>query len=243
MKVLGVKQFHQMRFKFLPLKEPYKSTLGSLPHNFIGVVYGFSGNGKTEFCIQLAKMLCKFGKVGWLSYEQRHGSDLQSATVRNRMDEVSGQFLTIDPIANLPEGVGLLEDLDRYLRKRNSPDYIFIDSLDYTGFKWEDYVYLKNRYGHKKGFIFISHSTKSGTLKKEVSNKIIFDGGMGIFVSRYIAHPEKNRYGGFDPFIVWEERARLLNPAFFAKQVTGVNGKTPSEKEGVRAKKSTKTKG
>lgn len=209
-----------MRFKFLPLgNSRFAGTMGKIPYNFIAVVYGFSGNGKTEFCMQLAKELCKFGKVGWLSYEQRHGSDLQEATRRNKMNEVSGNFYPIDPISHIPDGVSLLEDLDNYLKKRSSPEFIFIDSIDYTGFSFEDYVYLKNKYGGKKAFIFISHSSKSGALKKAVSERIVFDGGLGIFVSKYIATPDKNRYGGFEPLVVWEERARLLNPLHFAKQV------------------------
>lgn len=217
MKVLGVKQFHQMRFQFLGIEEPWTGTLGKLPKTFIAVVYGYSGNGKTEFCVQLAKELCNYGKVAWLSYEQRHGSDLQEATRRNRMDEVSGAFYPIDPIAGVSADDTLLTDLDQYLKRRNSPDFIFIDSLDYTGFTWDDYIYLRNRYGRKKSFIFISHSSRNGTLKKAISERIMFDGGLGIHVKSYIALPSKNRYGGFDPYIVWEEKAREMNPAFFAK--------------------------
>lgn len=221
MKVLGVKQFHQMRFQFLPISEKWAATLGKVPHNFIAVVYGFSGNGKTEFVVQLVKMLAQLGKkVGWLSYEQRHGSDFQMSTKRNNMEEVSGMFYPIDPIAAIPEGVSLIEDLDSYLKKRNSPDVVVIDSIDYTGFGWEEYVMLKNRYGHKKTFIFIAHSTKSGAIKKAISERIIFDGGMGIFVSHYIATPVKNRFGGFEPYVVWEDRARTVNPAFFAARLT-----------------------
>jgi hypothetical protein len=240
MKVLGVKQFHQMRFKFLPLESQWEATLGRVPHNFIAVVYGFSGNGKTEFCVQLAKMLTNFGTVGWLSYEQRHGSDLQAATMRNKMDECSGSFYPIDPIAQIEPGVSLLEDLDRYLKKRSSPDFIFIDSLDYTGFTWEDYVYLKNRYGHKKTFIFIAHSTKSGALKKAITERIVFDGGMGVFVHHYIAEPIKNRFGGFEPFVVWEDRARQVNPAFFAARVLE---ETPKKSKGKGAKKASENIG
>lgn len=249
MKVLGVKQFHQMRFQFLPIDQKWAGTLGKIPHNFIAVIYGFSGNGKTEFCVQLAKMLCAFGKVAWLSYEQRHGSDLQEATKRNRMEEVSGEFYPIDPIANIPQGVSLLEDLDSYLRKRSSPDFIFIDSLDYTGFSWEEYVHLKNRYGARKSFIFIAHSSKSGTLKKTISERIVFDGGLGIFVSHYIAHPIKNRFGGFEPLVVWEDRARLVNPAFFATRLQqepspkkkGKKQKKTPEEEGVEAETALET--
>lgn len=240
MKVLGVKQFHQMSFKFLPISEAWAGTLGKVPHNWIAVIYGFSGNGKTEFCVQLAKMLCEFGTVGWLSYEQRHGSDFQASTKRNRMEEVSGRFYPIDPIANIPQGVSLLEDLDNYLKKRSSPDYIFIDSLDYTGFTWEDYVYLKNRYGSRKTFIFIAHSSKNGTLKKTISERIVFDGGMGVFVSHYIATPVKNRFGGFEPYVVWEDRARLVNPVFFA---TRVQDSPPPKKKGKKTKKASETEG
>lgn len=229
MKVLGVKQFHQMRFQFLPVPAAWAGTLGKVPHNFIAVIYGFSGNGKTEFVVQLAKMLAQLEKkVGWLSYEQRHGSDFQMSTKRNNMEEVTGYFYPIDPIAAIPEGVSLIEDLDNYLSKRSSPDVIVIDSIDYTGFDWDDYVMLKNRYGHKKTFLFIAHSQRSGAIKKAISERIIFDGGIGIFVSHYIATPVKNRYGGFEPYIVWEDRARIVNPAFFTARL--------QQDEPVRAK-------
>jgi len=219
MKVLGVKQFHQKKFKLLNLKKSkFKNILGNVPKYFTTVVYGYSGNGKTEFTIMLAKQLSHFGKVLWLSYEQRHGYDLQAATMRNQMHDNSTKFLISDPLANLPEEVSLLQDLDMYLSKRGSADYVIIDSLDYTGFKWSDYDYLKNKFFDKKGFIFIAHSTKNGTLKKAISRDIMFDGGMGIFVKDFIAYPEKNRFGGITPFVVYEDRAKELNPLHFAKQ-------------------------
>src|SRR5690606_24620731 len=157
------------------------------------------------------------------------------------------------------------QDLDDYLKKRNSPDFIFIDSVDYTGFTWDEYLFLKNKYGNRKAFIFTAHSTKSGALKKAISERIVFDGGLGIVVSSYIAQPIKNRFGGFEPFVVWEERAMLQNPAFFPKASTGKRAKSASkqvplfaetspeveeeftkialEERGVRAEFSTKTRG
>lgn len=241
MKVLGVVQFHQKTFKYLDLaKHILAKLLGKLPKFFIAVIFGFSGNGKTEFCIQLAKLLTRFGKVAWLSYEQRHSSDLQDATIRNNMDEHSGNFFVIDPIANKPKDVSLLEDLDNYLSKRNSPQFIFIDSIDYTRFTWDDYEFLKNKYAGKKSFIFIAHSTKSGILKKRISEQILFDGGLGLFVSNFICYPQKNRYGGFEPYVVFEEEARKRNPAFFAKRVQ----ESSSPKSiGKSSKKTVKNKG
>ena len=138
--------------------------------------------------------------------------------MRNGMEQETGKFLVSDPLADLPTNVSLLEDLDNYLERRGAADYVVIDSLDYTGFNWEDYEYLKNKYFDRKGIIFISHSTKNGTLKKRISERIIFDGGMGIFVKDFIAYPEKNRYGGFEPFVVFEAQARERNPLFFNKR-------------------------
>lgn len=218
MKVLGVKQFHQKTFKLLNLKKSkFKDILGKVPKYFTAVIYGFSGNGKTEFTIMLVKELSNHGKVLWLSYEQRHGFDLQTATKRNDMNDASGKFLISDPLEDLPTGVSLLEDLDTYLQKRGSADYVVIDSLDYTGFNWDDYEYLRNKYFDKKGFIFIAHSNKAGVLKKRISEQILFDGGMGILVKDFIAYPEKNRFGGFEPYVVYEARARERNPLFFEK--------------------------
>lgn len=219
MKALGIVQFHQKKFKLMDLEgSAFQPTLGNIPMHFICVIGGFSGNGKTEFCVKFAKELAEYNlnsKVAWFSYEQRHGFDLQTATMRNKMEEVSGRFIPIDPIANLPQGVTFLEDLDYYLSKRNSPDYIFIDSVDYTNWKKEDYLYLKEKYEGKKTFVFICHTDKAGNPRKSIANDIIFDGGMFILVQKYIAIPQKNRFGGFEPYVIWEQKARELNPLFF----------------------------
>jgi len=257
MKALGIVQFHQKKFKLMDLDgSPFQPTLGNVPMHFICVIGGFSGNGKTEFCVKFAKELAKCNvnsKVAWFSYEQRHGYDLQTATMRNKMEEVSGRFIPIDPIANLPNDVSFLEDLDNYLSKRNSPDYIFIDSVDYTGWKKEDYIYLKEKYEGKKTFVFICHTDKSGNPRKSIASDIIFDGGMFILVQKYIAKPEKNRFGGFDPYVIWEKKARELNPLFFdpkskasAKpkdEQTQLFDKSNDKKQGVSKKNTSESKG
>ncbi|WP_437918422.1 hypothetical protein [Sphingobacterium sp. LRF_L2] len=254
MKALGIKQFHQKKFKLMDLDgSPHQGTLGNVPKHFTCVIGGFSGNGKTEYCIRLAKEMCKHGRVAWFSYEQRHGFDLQTATIRNKMEDVSGLFIPVDPVADKPDYVSFLEDLDNYLSKRNSPDYIFIDSVDYTEWKKADYKYLKEKYEGKKTFIFICHTSKSGVPRKEIANDIIFDGGMFIFVSKYIATPVKNRFGGFEPFVIWEQKARELNPLFFdpkskvkdkiSTQQTELFEESNNEKQGVSKKGTTESKG
>lgn len=232
MKVLGVKQYQQKVFKMLPIAGEWLPTLGEIPAAFMCIIYGASGNGKTELCVKLAKYLTAFGQVAWLSYEQGHGADLQKAINRNKMEEVSGKIIFIDPTANLSHGTSYLEDLDKFLSRRNSPDFIFLDSLKYTRFTFEDYRYLKEKYGKKKAFIWIEHATGKKPAR-QVGVDIEFDGHIGLFVSKYIAYVHKNRFSAFDPYVIYEKMARELNPLFFIPSV-----KDQPKPAGVKAEKS-----
>jgi len=216
MKVLGVVQTQQMKHKFLGFDGKFLATFGNVPKSFQCIIYGKSGQGKTEMCIQLAKYLTTFGDVLWLSYEQGHGADIQQAINRNKMEEVSGRFFVADPMQNRKRNSTLLDDLVDYLNKRNSPDFIFIDSLDYTKFTFEDYRLLKETFKNK-AFIWIGHGHGRGH-RKQIGEDIEFDGHIGIWVDKYIGHVIKNRFSAFEPYIVYEERAKLLNPDFFKEK-------------------------
>jgi hypothetical protein len=135
------------------------------------------------------------------------------------MEEHSGDILWVDPIANKPDDKSLLEDLDNYLKKRNSPNFIFIDSLDYTRWSFKDVVWLVEKYEGKKGFVFIMQSSKNGSIRKQMCLDTYFHGDVGILVRDFIATPDKNRYSRFTPLVVFEEMARQRNPLFFEKQL------------------------
>lgn len=219
MKVIGEKQFTQKKFKFLDMEgSDFEGILGKIPRNFLMVVCGASGNGKTEFALSLSMELRKFGKVGWWSYEQGHGADLQMAHARNFEGEYDHPWLPIDPYEGKPDGVTLLQEMEAYLDKRNSPQFNFIDSLDYTGFSFDDYKSLKRKYGKRKSFVFIVKGSKSCRVKKSMCDAVYFDGQIGIHVIDYIATPDKNRFGGTDPYVIYEEEAKKRNPLFFTKR-------------------------
>lgn len=221
MKVLGTHQFQQKRYKLLNLKGEFLPTLGDLERRFIMIIYGESGNGKTEYSIRLAKTLASYGKVAWLSYEQGHGYDLQKAVNRNRINEVSGSFYIIDPNEGNHTGKTYLDELVEYLDKRNSPDFIFIDSVDYTGFTFDDYKFLKLRF-KCKAFIFISHADAKKP-RSSTGKRIKYDGHIGVRVDKYIAYTDKNRFGGIGEYLIWEQMARELNPGYFLARLKAQN--------------------
>lgn len=219
MKSLGVQQFLEKKFKLLEITDPqWQGILGHLPQGFVGSIHGKSGQGKTEFCVRLAKLLCRFGKAAWLSYEQGHGYDLQRAIIRNRIADVAGAFIPLDPNQKRKPGLSMYEELDQYLSRRGSPQYVFIDSLDYLELDFEQYKHLKLKHA-KKGIIFINHE-KGNEPKTAIGQRIAYDGTFTIQVKNYIASPVKSRVGGIAEYIIWEERARELNPLYFAQKET-----------------------
>jgi hypothetical protein len=233
MKVLGGFQFGQMSFELLPMEGRFKETLGDLCMGFVMVVFGNTGNGKTEICLDLADFFrsLDIGDVAWFSYEQRHGYDLQKGWKRKKLHiNLPGQAraLCIDPVANKPKDVSFFEDLFDFLKKKGRPRFVFIDSIDYVKFHWDEYTALKEAFP-MVNFIFLSHA-KGNMPKISIAEKILYDGGVGLYVHKYIGYVAKNRFGGFEPYIIFEERARALNPEFFKNRVKEQSQKQIQEK-------------
>jgi len=216
MKVLGGYQFEKKKFKFLGFDGIWKDFMGDMPPNFIGVVYGESGEGKSEFCIQFMRYLINFGSLAWLDYEQGHNASLQKAYNRNNTDGQLQKVRFINPLKNRQAGTTMLEELDNYLSKKSTPDFIFINSIDYMRITSAEYYDVLKRHGDKKGIIFISHADGRKPRTK-VAKDIEFDGEFGVYVKKYMAYSEKSRLGGRGEYIVWEEEARKRNALYFKK--------------------------
>lgn len=228
MKAIGVTQLLQKKFGFLDISDDWKGLMGNLPEAFNGVIFGQSGQGKSELCIRLAKHLTQFGKVAWMGYEQGHDADLQMAAERNNLKDVNKLFVPVDPMDRLRSPVGketmadvLFEDLYNYLEKRGSPKFVFVDSIDYTGFTFEHYKTLKDKFKKRKGIIWISHA-KGREPKLQVSKDIVYDGQFGIYVKGYVAYVNKSRLGGKEPYIIYPEEVKRridVDPRQYPKDV------------------------
>lgn len=229
MKVLGANQFSKKKFKTLGISGEFAGLLGDLPKGFIGIIYGESGNGKTEVCVRIAKYFSTLDKVAWFSYEQGHGLDLQKAFERNGITASNRNILIVDPKitdANekRPVNERYFDDLWSFLNRRRSPRFVFIDSLDYTRFTTDQYFKLKEKFGDTHCLIFISHC-ENNKPESKTGKKVEYDGAFGVLVKHFIAMPKKSRYGGTEDYIIWEEKARQRNPIYFAKKEAGTTEK------------------
>lgn len=220
-KVLGLKQLLQKRYVFLEgLSDQFKSSFGNLVDAFIMIVWGMSGNGKSSFMMQLVVELMKFGKVLYVSLEEGHEASMQQLVIKAlNEDEHSGKIEFADHHMTY-------EALLAKLKKKKSPKFVIIDSLQYWNIDYDKYKVLKESFP-KKAFIFVSHA--SGKLPDgKTADKIRYDAGIKVHVDRYIAFPI-SRYGGNQPFVIWEDGAKAKWGKEYKAATTGIKESKPKK--------------
>ena len=161
----------------IPFEGKWRAAFGEPGRTGVWLIWGQSANGKSSFAMQLARELCKYGKVAYNSLEESLSLSFQQNMQRCRMGEVGGRFLVLDRES--------LEELSLRLDKQRSPDFIIIDSLQYTGLNYAEYKRLKEKHP-KKLFIFISHADGDKP-KGATADKVQYDADMKILVQGYRA--------------------------------------------------------
>lgn len=140
----------------IPWDGEWKKVFGCPDINDTWFISGSSASGKSSFCMQLAKKLCEFGGVLYVSLEERLSMSFQQRICRFHMEEVQRKFrVTTD---------GDMENLRERLHKRKSAKFIIVDSFQFaqTNFDW-DYKQTAQLVDEfpRKCFIFISQEKKS----------------------------------------------------------------------------------
>jgi hypothetical protein len=187
--------------KFNPLEfsGEWEATLGNPDKAFSAIIFGNTSNGKTESAIKFAKYLTNFGKVAYNSLEQGLSATMQDALVRNHMESCGNSFLLLDR-----------EPFDEMLirmSKPKSPDFLFIDSVQYTRINKAQYQQLKELMLKKgKGIIWISQA-KGKMAKGALADDIWYDVDLKLWVEGFKLFPDGRLNGGGEPFVVYPTRA------------------------------------
>ena len=194
----NVHQIRQFRPTTLDFDGEWLASIGRPERTGSWLIWGKSANGKTRFALQLARYLCKFGRVAYDSLEEG-----LSLTMRHAIAEVgfscgkakrNFSLLDKEPIDELAER----------LRKEKAPKIVIIDSLQYTGMTYTAYKALRDA-NPGKPLIFISHADGAEP-KGNVANSVKFDANVKIYVEGYRAMPQ-SRYGGGQPYDVWPQKS------------------------------------
>lgn len=189
------------RFKVADFGGAWRDSIGMPVLRGTWLIYGGSGSGKTSFCLQLAKYLSQFGRVLYNSLEQGLSPTMQSAWLAGGMEAAGRRVKLLDRES--------YNDLFDRLAKRQSPEVVIIDSINYLrGLRLSDYQLLSQRY-RKKLFIIVAHE-KGGEPKGALAQAIRYDADVKIRVEGYRAMVT-SRYatsevGGQD-YIIWDKGA------------------------------------
>lgn len=195
-RAISVSQLEAMTFNELPFDGEWLELVGEPEISGAWLIWGESGNGKTRFALQLAKYLAQFARVAYNSMEEGASKSMKKAFREVGMSEVKRRVILLDN-----EPVDLLKER---LRRRRSPDVVIIDSVQYSGMNYRDYVALRSEFGNKL-FILISHAEGKSPAGR-TAKSIRYDAFVKIRVEGYRAFA-LSRYGGGKPYDIWREGA------------------------------------
>ena len=146
--------------------------------------------------MMLSKYLTDFGRGAYNSVEEGLSLSIKMAMKRVEMTEVGGKMVLLDKME--------IPDLRKWLRKRNSPDFVVIDSVQFAEMRFAEYKRLKEEFPSKL-FIYVSH-VDGKQPDGQVAKRIWRDANVYFRIEGQRAFPV-SRYGGGEPIDIWAEFA------------------------------------
>lgn len=195
------KDVANIKHKVLPFEGKWKDVFGEPEQGDTWFISGPSASGKSSFVMQLAKMLCGFGPVLYISLEEGVGVSMQRRLAQFNMNEVQGSFrITTD---------GDMDTLAERLAKPKSAKFIIVDSYQFAfeaGWEYSLTRDLIDRF-KQKTFIFISQEDKGKPLGKPAI-RLKYKAGVKVRTQGYRAYCQ-GRYSGSvsEYYTIWEEKA------------------------------------
>ena len=196
-RAVSVDEITKKKFIELELSPAFEKQLGKPERSGVWFIWGESFNGKTAFCMQLAKELTKSGMVYYNTLEEGTRKSFQKAVITQNMREVKNKF----SIGNKEP----IEELKVRLRRKKSPHIIFIDSIQHAELTKKQYKELIREFDNKL-FIFISHA-EGKKPKGSLADFVRYDADVKIRVEGYKAIFLSRLGGDKEPYIIWAEGA------------------------------------
>ena len=138
MRAFSPKEISKKKYEVIPWGEKWSVPFGKPAVNELWFISGASASGKSSFVMQLAKELCNYGDVLYLSYEEGISKSFQDRIKLFRMYEVQGRFRVVIN--------DTYEEVVKRLQKHKSAHFVILDSLQVAGWSYDQMVELKNKF-------------------------------------------------------------------------------------------------
>lgn len=196
-KSLSAKQIITMRHSTIKLGGEWENCIGEMDRHGVVFFWGNSGNGKTSAVVSFCKELCKFGPVLYIPLEEGFSLSMQNTLRRFGMQECGSKFQMLDSFS--------FEDLEERLSKQRSAEFIVIDSFQYTGMSYRDYLRFKEAHRNKM-LIFVSHAIGRQPMGKPAIS-VMYDSMLKIWVEGYVAQSKGRFIGSTGKAVIWRRGA------------------------------------
>lgn len=232
-KILTLKQLLNKKYVYLEnLADNIRESFGTLVMGFVMIIWGESGNGKSNLTMQVLRELIKYGRVLYLGLEEGHRRTMQRlAETYFDLDEHQGRILWGNHEMTY-------EETKITLRKKKSPQIIVIDSVQYWDITYDLYKELKEEFP-KKIFIFLSHA-EGKQPEGKLAKRIKYDADIKVQVEGHIAFI-RSRFEGNKPYVIWEAGAKKYWGKEYSQKSTGVKPDKKKKPKSEEPKKETVT--
>ena len=194
---LTAKEILGIHRQSITLTGEWGNCIGTMDRHGVVMIWGNSGNGKTSAVISLCRELCNFGKTLFVSLEEGFSLSFQNTLKLFDMETCGSKFQVIDKATP--------EELIERLSKPRSAEFVVIDSYQYLGLSYRQYLEFKSKLPNKL-LIFLSHADgkqPSGRAAKAVK----YDAMLKIWVEGYVAHSNGRFIGPTAKAVIWEQGA------------------------------------
>jgi hypothetical protein len=196
MTAISAASLMKKKFKLMQWQGEWKEAFGLPETTGVWFVWGGSGNGKTTFTLQLVKALLRSNRALVNSLEEGNKNSMKNAlmAVNYNSKELNKVLICREP---------MLEFTQRLAQPR-APKVAVIDSVQMTGWAFEDYVNFKNA-NTDKLLVFVSQAERGKPIGK-LAERIRFDADQKILVEGYRAISNgRSNPGGI--YTIWEQGA------------------------------------
>lgn len=195
-KAMSITNIITRTYETLPFKGEWFEAFSEPERTGTWFIWGSSGSGKSTFALQLCSELCKYGKVLYNSLEEGCGLSFRNRIEQYAADIDHKKFHVI---------TDTIDELYIRLKRRNSADFILIDSYQYSGLTYETYIKLKEEFPNKL-FIFTSQADGKRPAGRS-AKRVQFDAALKIFVEGFIAKSNGRFIGTKGTYTIWEDGA------------------------------------
>lgn len=205
-KKIGIRQMMQKTYQdVIGLTPEMQASLGEIEDAFEMIAWGDSGNGKTNFVMEV---MCQIStalncKAAYISWEEGHGKSLRNTLMRHNMLERMGNRLEI------VDG-GTFDQVYALIKKRKSPKVWVFDSIQASNFTKEQIEILRAEFvlsKKKKIFLYISWAQGKMPLGSAAIGAMYMC-NIKTFVKDFIAFPRSRFNNGSKNYIIWTDGAK-----------------------------------